>query len=474
MQEINILYGPPGTGKTHSLLTILEKELKYNSSQEIAFCSFTRKAVNEGRTRAMQKFNLKQKDFPYFRTLHSLAFQEMNFNKSDLLSFKDYRNFSYNTGMHFLGYYTEELFHNDDKYLFYHNLKRNSPSIAKRYDHDLSINTIDFVEYNFKKYKEEFNKYDYTDLIETYISSGSPLPVKVAIIDEAQDLTSLQWEMIKKAYKNCQRIYIAGDDDQAIYEWNGADINYFMSLDGNKEILKTSYRLKKNILDFSKGIVKQIKKRVKKDYNANQDGGEILYYNNIKEIEFNRHESWYLLARNNYFLNIYRDELMKKRILFKDKNDNSICKKELKKIDIWESIRRENRLPTNEESVLLRHELRNGYNIKDPWYCYFNMDRKKIDYYKDIFFNGINGAAGDNLHVNTIHGVKGGEAENVVILMDITATISNNLLKNLDSELRCLYVACTRAKNKLHIVNSRNETGEKSYQEIIRNGTMDN
>ena len=52
------------------------------------------------------------------------------------------------------------------------------------------------------------------------------------MVDEAQDLTPLQWDMVVKIAKNVDRVYIAGDDDQAIYEWNGADVRFVSNFPG--------------------------------------------------------------------------------------------------------------------------------------------------------------------------------------------------------------------------------------------------
>ena len=65
------------------------------------------------------------------------------------------------------------------------------------------MNMTNFVSHNYAKFKTENNKFDFTDIIEMYIKNSAPLPVKVAIIDEAQDLTTLQWKMIEKAFSNC-------------------------------------------------------------------------------------------------------------------------------------------------------------------------------------------------------------------------------------------------------------------------------
>ena len=48
--------------------------------------------------------------------------------------------------------------------------------------------------------------------------------------------------LIKLAEK-AKRIYIAGDDDQAIFNWAGARSEYLLNREGNRIILDKSYRL---------------------------------------------------------------------------------------------------------------------------------------------------------------------------------------------------------------------------------------
>jgi len=56
------------------------------------------------------------------------------------------------------------------------------------------------------------------------------------------------------------------------------------------------------------------------------------------------------------------------------------------------------------------------------------------------------------VHVNTIHGVKGGEAENVVLHLDQARKTNLEYLANPDAERRVMYVGVTRARRCLHIV----------------------
>ena len=53
----------------------------------------------------------------------------------------------------------------------------------------------------------------------------------VVFIDEAQDLSLMQWDMAKTIWDKSEDNYIAGDDDQAIFKWAGADVN-FITLGG--------------------------------------------------------------------------------------------------------------------------------------------------------------------------------------------------------------------------------------------------
>ena len=67
------IYGPPGTGKTYTLIErILKRYLaKGVHPNDIAYISFTNKAVNEAIERAINTFpNFDIKDFERFKTLH--------------------------------------------------------------------------------------------------------------------------------------------------------------------------------------------------------------------------------------------------------------------------------------------------------------------------------------------------------------------------------------------------------------------
>ena len=85
-----VILGPPGTGKTSTLLGLIEDELQNGTRPErIGFFTFTKKAVNEGKERAIQKFKIKGGQLPFFRTLHSLAFRQLGLTRESVVDRSD-------------------------------------------------------------------------------------------------------------------------------------------------------------------------------------------------------------------------------------------------------------------------------------------------------------------------------------------------------------------------------------------------
>ena len=80
------IFGPPGTGKTYTLIERVLKSYLRRGVQpsDIAYLSFTNKAVNTAVKRAMDAFpNYTSEDFLRFKTLHTYCrryFQEEVFD----------------------------------------------------------------------------------------------------------------------------------------------------------------------------------------------------------------------------------------------------------------------------------------------------------------------------------------------------------------------------------------------------------
>lgn len=71
-------------------------------------------------------------------------------------------------------------------------------------------------------------------------------------------------------------------------------------------------------------------------------------------------------------------------------------------------------------------------------------------------FNGI-----PRITASTIHGSKGGEADNVVLFTDLSPAADTQFQQNPDDTHRVFYVGVTRAKQNLYIVDA--EDVSRSY-----------
>jgi superfamily I DNA/RNA helicase len=102
--------------------------------------------------------------------------------------------------------------------------------------------------------------------------------------------------------------------------------------------------------------------------------------------------------------------------------------------------------------------LKKHYDLKtgDEWYRAFNdAGQARVNYLRKMRANGESLNKKPRIELSTIHAAKGGEAQNVVLLTDLTQTTMNTYERNPDDENRLFYVGATRTKENLHIVEPK-------------------
>jgi DNA helicase-2/ATP-dependent DNA helicase PcrA len=76
----------------------------------------------------------------------------------------------------------------------------------------------------------------------------------------------------------------------------------------------------------------------------------------------------------------------------------------------------------------------------------------KREYLRAVLRRGFKFSNADRIKLSTIHGAKGGEADNVVLLMDLSPKSMKDYSINSDNVNRLFYVGVTRTKKTLHLV----------------------
>lgn len=484
--DVTIVLGPPGTGKTHHLLDVLEKEIEQGvDPARIAFCSFTRRAAHEASARTEERFGYDAKDLPYFRTLHSLAFKEIGAGRDDIVNHKHLREVGDVLGLEFqtkketaeeAGLPSAK--YRGDRYIFIDTYARSRQITHKAAWYELADDGDELNWFEFRRFMKMWEDYkadrrlvDFTALLERYWISKQWLDVDVAIIDEAQDLSTLQWKMAMSVFSHCKRIYIAGDDDQAIFQWSGADVGFFLALRGAKVFLHHSHRVPDGVFEHAAEIAGRISHRYTKQWESTGRKGSIEYHRDLDSLDVTSGD-WLLLARSTYQLHKYVALARGQGVNYAFRGEHLVNPSHVEAIQLWERLRKGAKLPKSAVELLyplLCTEKRNACKSKILKHDFVAISDLGIgnsiwhetltgiplvdkEYYISLLRRGEKLTAEPKVHINTIHGVKGGEATNVALLTDISDRTHKGSLINPDAEHRVFYVGTTRAKENLHVI----------------------
>lgn len=437
--QVTKIYGPPGTGKTTTLIDLVTKAIEVGTlPDQIGYFSYTNQATEEAKKRILREFPAydEVKDFPYFQTLHSLAYRSLR-TKVKLLTEEQALAFDKDVVI------DRPLMREGDESSRVVRVKhpildaastaraikiplkeylQNLPSsqrwpLNKWFGLKFSQWTSNFSETGilkildyqdrFESYKKSLGAIDYADMLERSLEQSAGLPdFDLLIVDEAQDLTPVQWDLVKILISRSKRTYIAGDDDQAICEPFGARASEFVRLPSNQIDwpLEQSRRVPPAIHSCLAPLVERLNSRFpyrkNKTWKPKSNGpeGSLLYLDGpislLEEVERLIHAPF------------------KKSILVMAPTNAT-----LKKF-----------------SDMLRHKL--------------------ISHYVS---NELVGEESPKIKLQTIWGAKGGESDIAVLLQG-----SDTDIKMLEEDPRLEYVAVTRAMEKFYYVGFPRSVAEST------------
>jgi len=507
--------GPPGTGKTFRLIegpnSYLRQELRKGTHpSKIAYLTFGKDPTLEVQrkladiVKEFPQYSDLKKSFPFFSTMHAMGRRRnKKFTGNTLLTGKEWNGFKNyickNQGNQYFAKFPYEEKENEDgvmtfgnQYLEAVNLSRCRKIELRQQHKEMLVDHPNFSYIKLKvfynnliQYKKDHGMVDFTDMIDLFKKDKmmNNLNLDVIFLDEAQDLNPLQWEMFFYIEENCKRSYIAGDDDQTIFKFQGADPTHFINLEGIIDDKETtvSRRVPKKVYDEAKKILNCITTRMPKKWEPKEEEGEFITNQLFHNLDYSKGQ-WFLLFRwkkgnetvrqvKKYFYrnNIYFDKgndllqpkLIRALTVWKKLNNKEAIRGE-EIADIWEYMSGQKIKPkgknleklkkAKDEQITLE-ELTSEYGVMCEGRGQDCFDRIKdpgqISYIENVE-KDLNPKEKARVRIRTIHGAKGDEAENVVIFPDMPRPAWKSAKRDPDTEHRMWFVAVTRSKKRVY------------------------
>jgi DNA helicase-2/ATP-dependent DNA helicase PcrA len=469
------IYGPPGTGKTFRLIRRVNAYVRTGTPyHKIGYFAFTKKAAKEARNR----IGVDEKQVPYFQTLHAFCFHLLNLNESAIIQPHHYEALGkkLNIRVNFNDKYNDEQTHfltcnNPYFQMIQRSINKDIP-LREEFnlnEHDRkdidSWDTLNHIYINLQEYKKKMHLLDFNDLIKKVINSGKIPKLKAIFIDEAQDLSPLQWQLYNKLRENCDDMYLAGDDDQAIFAWAGADVNRFIKEPANERVLRYSRRVSRAVQEQSQIAVSRISGiRKHKEYLPRAQEGFASHINNLGQVDLTKGK-WLILTRTKSNLLDIMKELKSKNIYYQSNKGKSFNVGIYNGAMAYTKWIREGKLEEKEINDVREYIPNGNWDPEKNWYDIFVADQKEILYIRNIISGGEKLYENARIWLSTIHAIKGGEEDNVILSLHQGSKVQKSIRLSVDKqdeEHRVWYVGITRARNNLYKLKAKKKI--KEYQ----------
>lgn len=312
MTWVHRIDGAPGAGKTHTLLDKIEYERDENgvALDNILYLNFTNAGREDSKAAMLDRFEHADKDTVdrMVRTVHSAALRAVadvgrfDYDGDEIIQpdrdGEVYRTFARSRGMNFGGATLydleeeEELSGEADRFFAINSWlaetyrkatdARKAPVPFPWRD----VSTFRRLQSEWRDFKREHEPdarlWEHHDYVEMAIEENAFPTADVVLIDEFQDLSPLQYKFYKEWRDSGQleRAYIAGDPNQSIYSFRGADPYYFRETDFDEETeLNESRRCHGEIAKVGRKVLQAGPDTDTRPFTSRFDGGTVEYIN---------------------------------------------------------------------------------------------------------------------------------------------------------------------------------------------------
>jgi DNA helicase-2/ATP-dependent DNA helicase PcrA len=273
------IYGPPGTGKTTSLTRQIQRAAAKFGPDAVLVTSFSRAAAAE----------LAGRDLPIagdrLGTLHSHCYHTLGGPEIAEANVEEWNRDNPEMGITPVKKHGkldgEETGEEDDS-----GLAKDGDGLLQQVSRLRGMqiperawppNLREFAR-RWTEYKQANGLMDFTDLIENCLRDVAVAPKNPSVIfaDEAQDLNRMQLSLVRKWGERAEYFIVAGDDDQTIFSFAGAQPEAMLHPDvpdDHKIVLKQSYRVPRSIHALAERTIHQVTIRQKKVYLPRPEDG---------------------------------------------------------------------------------------------------------------------------------------------------------------------------------------------------------
>lgn len=334
-------------------------------------------------------------------------------------------------------------------------------TLGAQYDFLLNEDEADMIIEILRRMNLSKTEFDFTDMLYRPICDSLKLPVfDFVFVDEAQDLSKVQQEIVRRLRRKGGRMIAVGDPQQAIYGFAGADAQSYSNLIkmflNTKELpLSVNYRCAKRIVEEAQKINSQILPyannidgEVRNGLVKEIGGEDFVLCRNVKP----------LVQMNMYLLHKGVKSYIKGQdigiglIKLIEKFDKNLIERTLTTYseDILKEMvklkKKGVRNPAKTEKIDLMNQKMEILNILSYQLMTTLQLKNRI---KTIFMDN-----GTGVMLSTIHKAKGTENKRVFLLLpDLIPSQYATSEWQMEQESNLLYVAITRAKQSLIYLN---------------------
>lgn len=460
---VRAVYGPPGCGKTTALVA-LAREGRTLIPGSTLFLSFTRAAAIEIGLRAGEASGRAQ-------TIHSLAYAICGIDSHQVVTDKKLEEFGRLTRWRIpLRRDLDDIFTVGPDYLQLESIARNKLIPIE------SVNSSsDFLSFcqHYTEWKLNNGYFDFNDMLEDAATANDwswdvAGPVERVYLDEAQDVTPLQWKFFTRLIERLtpREITVAGDDDQTLYTWSGVNPQGMYQFEqrwgADRMVLSQSYRVPRLAHRIAHKLLKRVHERVEKEYHPRPvDGGFRRFgdpYRCLRAIP--KGKRTFILTRTFVQKRLMEQILSAHNVPFETFAGNSPFTNKWSQIvrRFYLQLRGEE-LPLYQRNTLAIHSYKedvaqkfvNKIPVEGNWWSHIDIPEPYRSYLRRLSEDELNVLP--DITISTIHAAKGREADHVVLCTGLTQRTIEAMNDDPAAEARVFYVGVTRTKDTLDILD---------------------